>query len=83
MLVVENDAAILGIELKHLVDSTDETDHFRFLAVQVHLLLVNLTHIKNLVHETKDALCVVLNGFESLPTRSGGFQFLQSRQDDG
>ena len=71
MLVVESDASVLGVELEHLKDSTDETDHFCRLTVQMHLLFVYLAHIENLVHQAQDALGVVFDGLECLATRSG------------
>ena len=45
----ELNIALLGIELKHLTDALGIADNIGELTMQLHLLLVNLTHIKYLV----------------------------------
>ena len=58
------DAALLGVVVEHLGDAGHEADEVGLLAMEVHLLLVDLSHVENLVDEVQDALCVTLDGVE-------------------
>ena len=62
MYEVELNATFLGIILEHLADTLYEIDEVGLLAVQLHLLLVNLTNVKNLTDKVEDAGSVMLNG---------------------
>ena len=75
---VEVDAALLCVIFKHLADTLGETDDVGQLAVQLHLLLVDLADVKNLVHEVQNALGIVVDG---LGGRSS-VQFLQCGEDE-
>ena len=62
----EVDAALAGVVLIDFVDGGDEVVHVGLAAVQVHLLLVNLAHVENLVHQREDALGVAVDDAQVL-----------------
>ena len=58
----EVDMSLLGTELKHLTDAAHKGYQFCTLTVEMHLLLVNLTHVKDLVHQVEDTLGIAFYG---------------------
>ena len=68
MYEAEVDVALLGVVLEHLAQAGHEGDEVGLLAVEVHLLLVNLAHVKNLVDEVEYALGVMLDGVNVAPS---------------
>ena len=58
--------ALLRVVLEHLANALGEVNQVGLLTMQVHLLLVNLSHVKNLVHQVEYSLGVVVNGVQGL-----------------
>ena len=64
MLKGERDVVLASIILEHLIDTLGIGHKVGLLTMQLHLLLINLTHIQNLVNQVQDSLGVAVNGID-------------------
>ena len=80
MLELVSNMALVGIVFIHIKHALGKSHHIGMLALQLHLLLVDLTHIQNLVHQVQNTLGVAFYQsqlFGILSSRMALFQFLE------
>ena len=65
MIESKMDITLLSREIKHSADALCKSHQIRLLTMQLHLLLVDFTHIENLIHQVQNALRIVLNSVNS------------------
>ena len=70
MVECETYVTLPSREIKHSTDTFSKSHNVCLLAMQLHLLLVNLTYIENLIDEIQDSLCIMLDSIDSRITHS-------------